>query len=99
VPPSQPPASSLQGRTALPAGGQQSFSYNGPTKPISEALASIQGLYTAAYITQPATAGGHVYSYYPGVTDPNTAIQPGSLVTIVTKPGVQPILIFPTGGG
>lgn len=97
VPPSQPPAGSQQGRAALPAGGSQSFVYNGPETTVPDALASIAGQYEAVYITQPKNNGGHVYPYYPGVSDPATQIQPGSLVTIVTKPGVQPILISPTG--
>ena len=98
VVPLQPPPSAQQARVALPAGGQSFFVYNGPEIALSDALASIAGQYEVVYITQPSNSGGHVIPYYPGTTDPRTELQPGSYVTIVTKPGIPPILAFPTGG-
>lgn len=86
--PPQPPSSAAQSRVLLPAGQSTALTYHGPEMTIPRVLASIAGQYEAVYYTQPGYSTV-VQSYYPGKSDPNITLEPGSELTIVMKPGVS----------
>lgn len=76
--------------------GQWTFvgEYVGPTLPVPEALASINGNYDAVYFTQPTSRGTFVYNWVPSQTGQPPILEYGSLLTIHTKPGVSATLTY-----
>jgi len=97
VPPAQPPNAQQVVVKLLPPGQPSTFVYNGPELPVPQALASIAGSYDAVFFTQPQH-GGAVYPWYPGQSNPAELLEPGSLVTIQTKPGAPATLTYVVPG-
>ena len=93
VVPSQPVAPVQRSVVVLPPGEWTTIQYVGPTQPVPEALASINGAYDAVYLTQPISRGTPVYPWAPGQPNP-PVLEYGSMVTIHVKPGVPATLTY-----
>jgi hypothetical protein len=102
--PSQPVSGASTFSRALPP-GQMTYVgvYLGPTLPLPQALASINGDYDAVYFTQPIEHGSTSFMWTPGTPGPVPVLETGALLSVLTKPGVAATLTYtnvaPAGPG